>query len=128
MEEKQSAVVGAVRDAYREGQEDEALEPIIACDGPDSPVGRMQNGEHVIFYDIRGEREVELTQTLTEKAFCHFPVKPDTLLNFVTMIEYQSSLNARVAFPPEGRIRNTLAEVLSDNGFKILNFKLSEPL
>ena len=126
MEEKQSAIVEAVRDAYKEGQEDEALEPIIACDGPGNPVGRMNNGEYAIFYDIRGEREVELTQTLTEKGFRHFPVKPDTVLNFVTMIEYQSTLKARVAFPPEGRIRNTLAEVLSDKGFRFLKVAESE--
>jgi 2,3-bisphosphoglycerate-independent phosphoglycerate mutase len=126
MDEKQSAMVEAIRAAYLEGQEDEALEPIIAFDGPGSPAGRMKNGEYAIFYDIRGEREIELTRTLTEKDFRHIPVKPETLLNFVTMIEYHSTLKARVAFPPEGRIRNTLAEVLSNRGFRFLKVAESE--
>jgi 2,3-bisphosphoglycerate-independent phosphoglycerate mutase len=126
MDKEYSVMAEAVRAAYREGQEDEALEPLVACRPPGSPVGRMKNGEYVIFYDIRGEREVELTRTLTEKDFPHLAVKPDTLLHFVTMIEYHSSLKARVAFPPEGRIRNTLAEVLSDAGLRFLKLSESE--
>lgn len=116
----------AVRAAYQEGQEDEALDPIVACSLSGQPLGRMQNGEYVIFYDIRGEREIELTRTLTERHFSHFPVKPDTMLNFVTMIEYNSKLNAKAAFPPETRIRNTLAEVLSSKGLKLLKVAESE--
>lgn len=126
MEEKLSVMAEAVRTAYKAGQEDEALEPLIACDNQGNPVGRMGNKEYVVFYDIRGEREIELTQTLTERDFDHFPPKPDTQLNFVTMIEYHSTLKARVAFPPEGRIRNTLAEVLSRNGIRFLKVAESE--
>lgn len=121
-----SPMAEAVRAAYSEGQEDEALEPIVACSLSGQPLGRMQNGEYVIFYDIRGEREIELTRTLTERDFPHFPVKKDTLLNFVTMIEYHSMLNAKAAFPPEDRIRNTLAEVLSSGGLKLLKIAESE--
>lgn len=122
----ETAIVKAVKDAYRSGQEDEALLPIVAVDRDGRPIGRLQNGEHVIFYDIRGEREVELTQTLTEREFSHFERKPDTLLNFATMIEYHSELNTDVAFPPEGRIQNTLGEVLSKNGIRSLKIAESE--
>ncbi|MCJ7682194.1 MAG: alkaline phosphatase family protein, partial [Candidatus Aminicenantes bacterium] len=122
----ETAIVNAVKNAYRSGQEDEALLPIIAVDKDGHPFGRLQNEEHVIFYDIRGEREVELTQTLTEKEFSPFERKPDTLLNFATMIEYHSELNTDVAFPPEGRIQNTLGEVLAKNGIRSLKIAESE--
>ena len=44
----------AVRAAYRAGQEDETLEPLVRVDGAGRPVGRIRDGDYVIFYDIRG--------------------------------------------------------------------------
>ena len=42
---------------------DEALEPIVLTDGNGQPGGRIKDGDYVIFYDIRGEREVQLFVT-----------------------------------------------------------------
>ena len=108
-----SAVVEAIKKAYQAGQEDEALEPIVTIDPAGKPFGRLEDGDYVIFYDIRGEREIELTKSLIDKDFSHFPVKKDLSLNFVTMIEYDPVLNVRKAFPPDEKIANTLFEVLS---------------
>jgi len=119
-------MVKAVLDAFKEGQEDENLEPIIACDPSSNPIGRMSNGDFAIFYDIRGEREVEITRSLTERDFSEFPVKKDTILNFVTMIEYQSDLDAEVAFPPQGRVKNSLIEVISNAGIPLCKISESE--
>ncbi|MCP2619628.1 alkaline phosphatase family protein [Candidatus Aminicenantes bacterium AC-334-K16] len=115
----------AIRQAYRQGQEDEALEPLVAVDQDGRPRGRLKKGDAVIFYDLRGEREVELTQSLTEENFQAFPVTPLNL-HFVTMIEYASWLKVKVAFPPEGPVRNTLSEVLSRAGKKVLKISESE--
>ena len=32
-------------------------------------MGRIQDGDYVIFYDIRGEREVELTSAFVDPGF-----------------------------------------------------------
>lgn len=121
-----SPMAAAVLEAYQQGQEDESLEPIVAYDPLDNPVGRMSENEYVIFYDIRGEREIQITQSLTDPGFSAFPVQPETQLNFVTMIEYSSDLPVRVAFPPEAEVKNTLAEVLSRNGWKVCKIAESE--
>lgn len=118
--------VKAIRQAYKEGQEDEALEPLIAVDSSGSPVGRFQDGDSVIFYDIRGEREIELTESLTDPSFDHFQIDGEIRLNFVTMIEYSSALDVRIAFKPDGEIENTLAEVITKAGMKILKITESE--
>src|SRR5512136_1461552 len=94
-----SALAAAVRRAYAAGQEDEALEPLIAAAADGTPLGRIGAGDSVIFYDIRGEREVELSLALTEPDFSHFETR-DLGLHFVTLIEYHSRLRARTAFPP----------------------------
>jgi 2,3-bisphosphoglycerate-independent phosphoglycerate mutase len=121
-----SPLVRSIKKAYQAGQEDESLDPIIMVDPSGQPLGRLGKGDYVIFYDIRGEREVELTKSLVNKNFNHFAVKKDLNLNFVTMIEYDSTLRARIAFPPEGKIKNTLAEVLSKAGICFLKISESE--
>ena len=121
-----SALVKAMRNAYRLGQEDEALEPIVAFDTAGKALGRIGTGDSVIFYDIRGEREVEITKSLTEPDFPYFAVEKELQLNFVTMIEYQSTLKARAAFPPEQKIRNTFTEVITKNGLSIVKVAESE--
>lgn len=120
------SLADAVRAAYASGQEDESLEPIIRVDPSGMPVGRPEPGDSLIFYDIRGEREVEITRSLVEPGFPHFPVRPGLDLNLVTMIEYDPSLPVRVAFPPEERLKNTLTEVLGRAGLRVLKIAESE--
>ena len=115
----------AVNQAYREGEEDETLEPIVRADSSGTPVGRIQDGDYVIFYNIRGEREVELTSAFVDPDFDHFPTK-DMEVHFATMIEYAQDLPVKVAFPPQGEIHNTLSEVVSDHGMKQLKVTESE--
>lgn len=121
-----SPIVRAIKKAYGSGQEDEALEPMVVVDPSGNSLGRMQDGDSVIFYDIRGEREIELTESLTDRGFKHFPVEKDLDLNFVTMIEYHSSLRVKVAFPPEGKLKNTFIEVVTKAGLRLVKISESE--
>lgn len=121
-----SPLVKAIKRAYKMGQEDEALQPIVAVGSSGQPLGRFKEGDYVIFYDIRGEREVELTESLVQENFNHFPVKKNLNLNLVTMIGYSPSLRVKVAFPSERKIENTLAEVLSKAGLRQLKIAESE--
>jgi len=125
-ERANSPLIKAIKEAYKWGQEDEELEPIVAVDSFQKPFGRIGQGDSVIFYDIRGEREIQLTESLTGKNFYQFEVKKNLDLNFVTMIEYASSLDVRVAFPPEGEVKNTLTEVVTKNGLSLVKIAESE--
>jgi 2,3-bisphosphoglycerate-independent phosphoglycerate mutase len=107
----------AVLDAYRTNSDDETLEPMILSDKSGNAIGRIGEGDSVIFYNIRGEREIELTESLTESSFDRFPVK-DLGLTFATMIEYQKGLNVDVAFPPEGKIEGTLSATIAAHNLR----------
>jgi len=121
-----SSLGPAIRAAYRAGQEDEALEPIVKVNAFGKPLGRIGSGDTVIFYDIRGEREIEITQSLTDPDFSRFPVEKNLNLHFVTMIEYSPSLRVEAAFAKDGKVANTLAEVLSSAGFRLAKIAESE--
>ncbi len=118
MEHTRLPLAEAVREAYRRGEEDETLGPLVLTDRQGCPVGRIGRGDAVIFYNIRGEREIELTRSLTEKDFRAFPGTKDLALEFATMIEYRRGLAVRVAFPPEGILQGTLCDVVSANGLR----------
>jgi 2,3-bisphosphoglycerate-independent phosphoglycerate mutase len=106
----------AVRSAYSSNEEDETLSPLVLVDQHMAPAGRIRSGDSVIFYNIRGEREIELTRSLTENTFREFPVDPNLAVNFATMIEYQKGLNVEVAFAPLGILSDTLSDVISAHG------------
>ena len=122
---KRYPMAEAVRAAYRAGEEDEAMEPVVRVDGNGQPVGRVGDGDYVIFYDIRGEREIELTAAFVAQDFSHFPRQP-IQVHFATMIEYASDLPVQVAFPPTRDIRNTLSEVVSAHGLRQVKITESE--
>jgi 2,3-bisphosphoglycerate-independent phosphoglycerate mutase len=115
----------AVQAAYQAGEEDEALEPLVLVDGDGLPVGRIGDGDYVIFYDIRGEREIELTSAFVDDEFPHFS-RPPIQVHFATMIEYASGLVEHIAFPPMREIHGTLGEVISKAGLKQVKISESE--
>ena len=114
-----------IANAYALGEDDEALEPIVLVDEDKQPVGRLVANDALIFANIRGEREVELTQCLTEEHFSHFPVIPLNLC-VSTMIEYHPDLNVNVAFPPTENFENSITEFLSNNDMHVLKCVESE--
>lgn len=121
-----SSLSEAIRGAYKNGEEDERLEPIVVVDENGSPLGRFKDRDHVIFYDIRGEREIELTESFVDEDFKSFQVEKDLRLNFVTMIEYDKNLKVKVAFPPSEKIGDTLCHVLSKLKMRYIKIVESE--
>ena len=108
-----SALAGAVSELYQEGQTDYWLEPIVLVDAHGTPVGRIQDGDAVVFCCRRGEREVQLTEAFVEPDFAHFPRRDFQDLLFVMLTRYDykfKDLPAAFAPPP---VRNTVGQVIA---------------
>jgi len=116
----------AVKELYAEGQTDYSLEPIVLTDPQGEPMGRIKDGDAVIFCCRRGEREIELTEAFTEPAFDRFP-RPDLQnLKFVILTLYHEKFkDLSVAFGPSC-INDTLGEVISKAGLTQLHTAESE--
>jgi len=108
----------AVLERYRLGEDDEAMEPMVLDDGTGTAVGRIGDGDYVIFYDIRGEREVELTEAFVKPGFEHFETPAGMKTSWATMIEYDPKLDVKVAYPPLEKLSHTLCDVVARAGHK----------
>jgi 2,3-bisphosphoglycerate-independent phosphoglycerate mutase len=108
----------AVLEKYRLGEDDEAMEPMVLDNGDGTPVGRIEDGDYVIFYDIRGEREVELTEAFVNPDFHEFEIPKGMKTRWATMIEYDPKLDVAVAYPTLEKLSNTLCDVVSRAGLK----------
>ena len=119
-------LAAAVRELYAAGQTDYALEPMVLVDEQGDPVGRVADGDAVIFCCRRGDREVELTEAFTEKDFPHFERPWFAHLNFIILTLYHEKFkDLPVAFAPT-KIPDTLGEVVSRAGLRQLRTAESE--
>jgi len=120
------ALAEGVRALYREGQTDYSLEPILLVDGQDQPIGRIVDGDTVIFCCKRGEREIQLTEAFTEVGFDRFSHPAFQNLTFAILTLYhQKFKDLPVAFAPV-RVSDTLGEVVSRAQLRQLRVAESE--
>lgn len=117
--------VPAILRSYEEGVTDEFVPPaIITRPGIDGasrePIGRVEDGDALIFFNFRPDRAREITRAFVDPAFSGFtrPTVPD--VHFVCLTEYDPTIPAPVAFPKD-LPHDVLADVLSEAGLKQLH-------
>jgi len=109
----------AVQDVYKRGQTDYSFKPMIRRDKNGDPIGRIQDGDSVIFACRRGEREIEITEAFTDPAFNHFERPFLNDLHFVILTMYHEKFkDLPVAFAPSS-VSQTLGEVISKAGYSL---------
>lgn len=105
----------AVKKAYALGQDDYHLEPMVLVENS-KPVGKIADGDAVIFCCRRGEREIELTEMFVEENFDKVARRKLENLNFAILTMYHEKFkHLPIAFAP-ARIEKSLAQVLSEAG------------
>jgi 2,3-bisphosphoglycerate-independent phosphoglycerate mutase len=121
-----AAMSETVRAMYGEGQTDYSLEPIVLVNPQGQPVGRVEDGDAVVFCCRRGEREIQLTEAFTDPGFNQFPRPQFRHLDFVILTLYHEKFkDLPVAFAPT-KIKDTLGEAVSRAGLRQLRISESE--
>ncbi len=106
--------IEAVQRAYNSGEDDQFFKPRVCVDGNGQPVGRVMNGDAILFWNFREDRARQLTKAFVVKDFPHFVRRNYPENNyFTTMTGYEENLPANVIFPPL-KIKKSLATSLSD--------------
>jgi 2,3-bisphosphoglycerate-independent phosphoglycerate mutase len=87
---------------------------------------RIQKGDVVIFYNIRGDRARQITKALFRDEEIPFETQ-ELGLHYVTFTSYDETFDSfvKVAFPP-ARLKNTLGEYVSGKGLSQLRIAETE--
>ena len=101
------------------GVQDQDLPPFVVVDTNEKPIGKIEKGDVLIYFDFRKDRAIEIAEAFIYRDFTHFnrgDYTPDDVF-FVGMTEYNSDTHV-----PEHRlvepitINDTLNRFLSKRG------------
>ena len=117
----------AVQTMYDESPEniDQYLDSFVIVDENDEPIGTIENGDSVVFYNFRGDRAIEISRAFEEKNFDKFDRQRIPEVFYAGMMEYDGDLHIPKNYlvqPPV--IDKTVSEYLCAEG--ITSFAISE--
>ncbi|MBQ7714657.1 MAG: 2,3-bisphosphoglycerate-independent phosphoglycerate mutase [Clostridia bacterium] len=107
------------------GAIDQDLDPFVIAENG-TPVGTIEDGDSVVFYNFRGDRSIEISRAFEGGAdFDKFDRVRVPKVTYAGMLEYDGDLHIPSRYlvaPPE--ITNTMGEYLSAAG--VMQFAMSE--
>jgi len=115
----------AVEKSYQAQITDEFVKPVVIVEG-ERPVGIVEDGDSVLFFNFRADRARQLSRAMTQKDFTGFPRdRFPQLAAFVTMTRYDETLPLPAAFEPVS-LDQILGEVISRRGLHQLRIAETE--
>jgi len=100
---------------------DQDLPPFVIIGADGLPVGPVNDGDSVVFFNFRGDRGIEISRAFSDADFEIFERIPNPEVLYAGMMEYDGDLKIPPLFlvsPPA--ISRTLSEYLAHNGVKQL--------
>ncbi len=100
---------------------DQDLAPFVIADNNGQPLGRIQDGDSVVFFNFRGDRALEITAAFEQADFSFFPRGPRPDVVYAGMMEYDGDLKVPARYlvsPPE--IDRTMGEFICRLGLRTL--------
>ncbi len=102
------------------GAIDQDLGAFVIAEGGE-PVGKIVDGDSVVFFNFRGDRSIEISKAFEDAEFDKFDRGTLPKVVYAGMLEYDGDLHIPSRYlvnPPE--ITNTMGEYLTDTGVSIL--------
>jgi 2,3-bisphosphoglycerate-independent phosphoglycerate mutase len=117
--------IETLRRFYEQDVTDEFIEPISVLTADGAHVGRIEEGDAVVFFNFRADRMRQIVTAFKDDDFdgFHRAVRPK--IHIATMNSYREDWTLPVLFPPQ-EVRNHLGEVLSEAGLKQLRIAETE--
>ncbi|MGZ5442796.1 MAG: 2,3-bisphosphoglycerate-independent phosphoglycerate mutase [Thermoanaerobaculia bacterium] len=114
-----------VRRFYDQGVTDEFMEPISVVTPEGSHLGRVEDGDALIFFNFRADRMRQIVTAFKDAELDGFPRAVHPKVKLVTMNRYHEKFGLAVLYPPPA-LRNNLGEVLSRAGLRQLRIAETE--
>ena len=108
-------ILKAMKDSYDNEVTDEFMKPIVVVDEKGEAIGKLKEGDVVVFFNFRNDRAKELTIVLTQKDMPEFGMKTMPLY-YCTMTPYDATFQGLHTIYPKDNADNTIGEILSNAG------------
>ena len=116
----------AIKQAYKDDENDQILTPITMVNSDSVPVGAVKDSDVVLFYNFREDRARQLSRAFVLPDTTKIVQKePLDKVHFITMTGYEDSLPTKVVFPPK-KIEESLAKAISSSKRKQLHISETE--
>ena len=115
--------VKSVEDSYAAGITDEFMKPVVKTDASGRPVGRIEEGDAVVFLNFRNDRARELTSVLTQAPQGN--MKPLSLW-FATMTPYDATFRGLHVLFDKENVVNPIGEYVASLGLRQLRIAETE--
>lgn len=124
---RSSSVLAAIQGYYSQQIYDETIPPTVITNNQGEPLGKISDGDAVIFFNFRQDRMKQLVSSFCYLGFDKFSKKYPFLqnLSYVTMTEYDKNFPVSVAFPAV-EVKNGLSELVSRAGLTQFHIAESE--
>lgn len=123
--EKNISSLDAVQKSYDMEITDEFIIPTVITQH-EEPIATINNKDSIIFFNFRPDRARQITRAIVDEEFHDFNREKKIDTYFVTMTEYDKTIeNVHIAFKTE-RPKNTLGEYISSLGFNQLRIAETE--
>ncbi|HEY8910765.1 MAG TPA: 2,3-bisphosphoglycerate-independent phosphoglycerate mutase [Desulfosporosinus sp.] len=120
-----ASALAALESSYDVRVTDEFVIPTVIVDEEGKPVGTIQDGDSVLFFNFRSDRAREIAHAFVDQEVTGFACPIHPRVHFVCMTQYEDTICAPIAFPQQN-LKNTLGEVLSQHGLKQLRIAETE--
>jgi 2,3-bisphosphoglycerate-independent phosphoglycerate mutase len=110
-----SDIIIAMQESYGNGVTDEFMKPIVVVDSNGNPVGKVKEGDVIVFFNFRNDRAKEMTIVLTQKDMKDHGMKTIPLY-YCTMTPYDATFKGLHIIYPKDNAENTIGEVLAAAG------------
>jgi 2,3-bisphosphoglycerate-independent phosphoglycerate mutase len=108
-------IVEAMKESYDRGVTDEFMKPLVVVDAAGQPIGKVKEGDVIVFINFRNDRAKELTIALTQKDMPENGMKTMPLY-YCTMTPYDATFKGLHIIYPKENADNTIGEVLAAAG------------
>ncbi len=108
--------VAAVEASYAAGVTDEFIKPIVQVDADGNPVGKIEEGDVVLFFNYRNDRAKELTVVLSQEDMPQEGMQTVPNLQYYSMTPYDPNYKGVNIIFDKANVPNTLGEHLASQG------------
>lgn len=120
------SINSALEASYEKEIFDEFIDASIFKENIESTFTPIKDGDGVIFYNFRADRMKQIVSAFFREEWPHFERRNHPKLSaLLTLTEYDESYPCQILFPPQ-EMKNSLGEVLSDNGYTQLRIAETE--